>query len=78
MKSKVLALPLCIALLGGCATAPRLTPIGSGSAVAIVATVNPPANGANAIHDSSVERGVVSGTKAGAMAAYSLALLAAR
>jgi hypothetical protein len=64
-----------VALLGGCATAPRAQPIDSGSPVAFVVAMRQPAPDVDTLHNSAVGDNAGSGAMSGAAAGALYGLL---
>lgn len=58
---------LALSLLGGCATAPRLTPIGKGASIAMVVIKSPQAEGQVDIHNQALGNDTAVGAGSGAM-----------
>ena len=68
MKTGEAAIALCVVLLAGCASAPRVARIDHGIPVAFEIVMSQPARSATAVHDTAVIHDAGSGAKTGAAA----------
>lgn len=68
MKSRSLSVMLCLTLLVGCASKPKLPPIRSGSPISLQVVASAPTEGQAAVRDTTVGESASTGAGAGAVA----------